>query len=176
MASSMMSAAIRDIRKDFPGYSSEMYIMSKSLSCHNSRMLMHSHVRFRPRLCGRPIDMGAMLRSLWSTNHVLHDIHSLYSVQCRLLRRQEFGGIDRPSIPCWYFRCFLFDFYWVGPISCSASVREPVDQISGIIADMFNAAERGSAMGVSPHSSQHMSYQADVFFSSLRSHRSSGQR
>lgn len=29
MASSMMSAAIVDIRKDFPGYSSEMYIMSK---------------------------------------------------------------------------------------------------------------------------------------------------
>jgi hypothetical protein len=60
MASSMMSAAIRDIRKDFPGYSSEMYIMSKSLSCHNSHMLMHSNIRFRPRLCGRPIDLGAM--------------------------------------------------------------------------------------------------------------------
>jgi len=61
MASSMMSAAIRDIRKDFPGYSSEMYIMSKSFSYHNFHMLMHSHIRFRPRLCGRPIDLGTML-------------------------------------------------------------------------------------------------------------------
>jgi len=60
MASSMMSAAIRDIRKDFPGYSSEMYIMSGSFSRHNVHMLMHSHIRFRPRLCGRPINMGAM--------------------------------------------------------------------------------------------------------------------
>lgn len=30
MASSMMSAAIYDIRRAFPGYSSEMYIMSES--------------------------------------------------------------------------------------------------------------------------------------------------
>lgn len=32
MSSSMMSAAIFDIRRAFPGYSSEMYIMSK---CHS---------------------------------------------------------------------------------------------------------------------------------------------
>jgi hypothetical protein len=60
MASSMMSAAIRDIRKDFPGYGSEMYIMSKSFCCQNFYMLMHSNIRFRPRVRGRPIDLGAM--------------------------------------------------------------------------------------------------------------------
>jgi len=80
MASSMMSAAIRDIRKDFPGYSSEMYIMSKSFSLHNFHMPMHSHIRFRPRLCGRPIDLGTMFRSLWSTNHVLYDFYGFHSV------------------------------------------------------------------------------------------------
>lgn len=80
MASSMMSAAIRDIRKDFPGYSSEMYIMSESYPRCNFRMLMHSHIRFRPRLCSRPIDLGTMLRSLWSKDHVLYDFHSVYSV------------------------------------------------------------------------------------------------
>jgi hypothetical protein len=61
MASSMMSAAIGDIRKDFPGYSSEMYIMSKSCPFTLGRLLMISHIRIRPWFRSRPISMGTML-------------------------------------------------------------------------------------------------------------------
>jgi hypothetical protein len=80
MASSMMSAAIRDIRKDFPGYSSEMYIMSESPSRHNNNLLISSYIRFRPWLCGRSFDLGTMLRSIWSTNHVLYDVYRFHGV------------------------------------------------------------------------------------------------
>jgi hypothetical protein len=78
MASSMMSAAILDIRKDFPGYSSEMYIMSESFVIAVRHLLMISHFRFCPRICGRTINMGTMLRSIRSTNHVLYDIYRFY--------------------------------------------------------------------------------------------------
>jgi hypothetical protein len=85
MASSMMSAAIIDIRKDFPGYSSEMYIMSESYIITLRRLLISSHVRLRTRVCGRTIDMGTMLGSVRSTNHVLYDFHRFYRFQRRLL-------------------------------------------------------------------------------------------
>lgn len=90
MASSMMSAAILDIRKDFPGYSSEMYIMSES-SFKTMALHAHiSHIRVRTRLRSRTIDMGTMLRSVWPTNHVLYHFHRFYRIQrCLLWSKQS---------------------------------------------------------------------------------------
>jgi hypothetical protein len=119
MASSMMSAAIVSIRKDFPGYSSEMYIMSKLILAlvHNDDQLIDSHLRLRTRFRRRSPHLGTVFRGLRSAHYVLYHIYSVHRFQRRMLRCQESRGAHRAAIPRWYIRSFLPDFHWVSPYS-----------------------------------------------------------
>lgn len=94
MASSMMSAAITDIRRAFPGYSSEMYIMSE-YSTHLMQRLMrpiltrNSHIWIRTRLRGRSVNLGTLLRGFWSANNVLYHLLALHYLFGRFMWCKE---------------------------------------------------------------------------------------
>ena len=113
IASSMMSAAIFDIRKQFPGYSSEAYIMSRLIYCVMKVVLINSHIRLRTGLRGRSTHLGTMLRSLWSSKDVLPHLLAIHGVRSSMLWCPEVGSFDRTPILCRYIWCFLLDIYRV---------------------------------------------------------------
>ena len=81
MTSSMMSAAIYDIRKHFPGHTTEMYIMgASSSSTHSNVADRNSNIDFRPRVRGRSARLGTLFRSLWPSTHVYRHFYPLYNL------------------------------------------------------------------------------------------------
>lgn len=119
MASSIMSAAVFDIRREFPGYSDEMYIMSE---CRRSSPLIISHIHFCARLHRRSLYMGTVERSVWQAADVCEsrpkDVPVLTlcrsSLSYRTLRSTQQFAVPTRSMRCLHFAS------WQGSLAARA--------------------------------------------------------